>query len=66
MSAKTIGLGLIVVGVVGLAVSLLADQIGIGQNPQVIGPIQLGGAALGLVVALIGVFLARRKAKAKA
>jgi hypothetical protein len=66
MSIKSIGIALIVLGVVVMAVSLLADVIGIGQDPRVIGPIQLGGAALGLVVAVIGVVLALRKEKTKA
>ena len=55
MSKKTIGLGLIVVGILILAISLSADYIGLGHSPASIGWKQLIGAGIGLVVALVGV-----------
>ncbi|NCP16691.1 hypothetical protein GW866_06580 [bacterium] len=48
MSTKTIGIALIAIGVLVLAVSLLADYIGLG---------------FGLVVAVVGVVLTLRKKK---
>ena len=66
MSTKNIGLALIVIGVIVLAVSLLADVIEIGQDPSAIGWRQLLGAAVGLIIAVIGFVLSRRESKPKA
>jgi len=63
MSTKTIGIALIVIGVLVLAVSLLADYLGLGSGPAGIGWKQLIGAGVGLVVAVVGVVLALRKKK---
>ena len=63
MSTKPIGIALIVIGVLMLAVSLLADYIGLGSGPAIIGWRQLIGAGIGLVVAVVGVILAFRKKK---
>jgi hypothetical protein len=60
MSKRTIGFILIGLGVVGLVVSLAADYIGIGRYPG-INTTQLLGAGLSLIVALVGVWLARSK-----
>ena len=61
MSKKTSGVVLIVVGVIVLLVFLLADFLGIGSDPTTVGWIQLLGAAIGLVVAIVGIVLATRK-----
>ena len=53
MSKKTIGIGLIVVGVIVLIVSLAADSLGIGGAPG-IGFKQIGGAVVGVIVAIVG------------
>ena len=63
MSTKTIGIALIAIGVLVLAVSLLADYIGLGSVPAGIGWKQLLGAGIGLVVAVVGVVLTLRKKK---
>jgi asparagine N-glycosylation enzyme membrane subunit Stt3 len=63
MSTKAIGIALIVIGVLALAVSLLADYIGLGSGVAIIGWKQLLGAGLGLVVAIVGIVLALRKKK---
>jgi hypothetical protein len=63
MSTKTIGIALVVVGVAALAVSLLADLIGLGSGQAIIGWKQWTGAGIGLVIAVSGVFLALRKKK---
>ena len=60
MSKKTIGFVLIALGAVMAVVSLAADAIGIG-NRQGIGWQQLLGTATGVVVVLVGVWLAMRK-----
>lgn len=50
------------VGVIILAGSLLADVLGVGSDPSMIGWRQLLGAAIGAVVAVVGIVLAIRKA----
>ena len=54
MSQKSIGMVLMIIGVIALAVSLLADFIGIGKFPSAMGPYQLLAAAVGLIIAVIG------------
>ena len=61
MSTKSIGFALIVLGVIVLVVSLLADVIGVGQYPSVIGWRQYLGAAIGFIIAVVGAVLAMRK-----
>ena len=56
MSKRTIGIGLIVLGVILLIVSLAADSLGIGGAPG-IGMKQLAGAVVGLVIAIVGGWL---------
>ena len=66
MSKKTMGLILIALGVVIAVVSLAADVIGIGNQVQLgLGWKQQLGTALGIVVALVGVWLALRKPNQK-
>jgi hypothetical protein len=64
MTLIKLGPVLIVVGVIVIAVSLLADFLGIGTHPSAIGPIQLLGAAVGLVITIVGIILIFRKRKA--
>jgi len=63
MSTKTIGIALIAIGVLVLAVSLLADYIGLGSGPVLALSDKLLGAGIGLVVAVVGVVLTLRKKK---
>lgn len=56
MANKLISIGLTVFGVLIMAVSLLADVIGIGHHPGV-GVFQLGGVLIGLVDVLVGGWL---------
>jgi hypothetical protein len=66
MSKKSIGLVLIALGVVIVVVSLAADAIGIGNQVELgIGWKQQLGTAFGVVVALVGVWLAMRKPNQK-
>jgi uncharacterized membrane protein len=60
MSKKTIGLVLIVIGVILAILSLAADAIGIG-NQQGFGWQQILGTIVGIVIILIGIWLPRRK-----
>lgn len=56
MSKKTVGYAVIVLGIAVLALSLGADAIGIGSSPG-IGWKQLAGAAIGIIIALGGLYL---------
>jgi hypothetical protein len=49
-----------VLGIAVLAVSLLADRIGIGSMPGVLGWKQMVGAGAGLALVAGGLMLARR------
>ena len=60
MSRRTWGLAGVVLGIAVLAVSLLADRIGIGAMPGVLGWKQLLGAGAGLVLLAGGMLAPRR------
>jgi uncharacterized membrane protein YccC len=64
MSKKTIGYILIVLGVAIVVISLAADLLGIG-NSMGYGWKQLLGAAIGIVVAIVGVWLGMGKSTQK-
>ncbi len=57
---KTIGIVLLVVGIILLVLSLTADMIGIGGAPG-FGYKQLLGAIAGVVIAVVGYVLMSRK-----
>ena len=57
---KTVGIVVLVVGIVVLLLSLVADPIGIGGHPG-IGRNQMLGAAAGAVVTVVGLVLTLRK-----
>ena len=59
---KTAGLVLLVVGIVILVLSLIADPIGIGGSPG-FGQDQIVGAIVGVVVAVVGLVLTLKKEK---
>jgi len=61
MSKKTIGYALVALGAVIQVISLSADFIGLGQHPEIIGSNQLLGAAIGLIIILVGVWFVSRK-----
>jgi len=66
MSTKTIGLILIVLGVIIAVVSAAADVIGLGNQVQMgFGWRQQLGTAAGVVLALVGIWLATRKPQPK-
>lgn len=60
MAAKrTIGLVLVIVGIVALIVSAAGDAIGLGGSPG-FGYKQVVGTAVGAIVAIVGAILTRR------
>ena len=61
MSKRTLGIVLIIVGVLIVLASLLADTIGIGSQPSVFGWRQILGAVIGAAVGIAGVVLAGRR-----
>jgi hypothetical protein len=63
MPRRTLGVVVVVLGLAVLALSLLADRIGLGGMPTVFGWKQILGAGVGLVLVVVGgVMLARRGA----
>lgn len=54
---RPLGIVVLVVGAVGLAVSALADPLGIGEG-EVFGWLQITGVVVGAVVALLGAAIA--------
>jgi hypothetical protein len=58
---KTVGISLIVVGIVFVVMMLLADQIGIGSPEHGIGRMQKLGAVVGVVAAIGGAVLTFKK-----
>ena len=64
MSNKTIGILLIALGIIIVLVSLVADSLGIG-NQMGIGWTQLLGAAIGVIMAIVGVWMVLRKSSPK-
>ena len=61
MNKKTLGVILLVVGVVILILSLAADPLGIGAGNVVLGPRQIAGTIVGAVLAVGGFILRLRK-----
>jgi hypothetical protein len=57
---RTIGIALLVVGVIILAVALLADPIGIGEGSK-FGSNQILASVVGAIVAIAGLVLMRRQ-----
>jgi hypothetical protein len=57
---KTLGIVLIVVGIVVLLLAVLANPLGIG-NPARFGFIQIAGVVVGAIVALVGLYLALKR-----
>jgi len=56
---KTTAMIILIIGIGLLATSLLADVIGLGNNPG-IGPKQTTGTIAGVVIAGVGLFLMRK------
>jgi len=54
---KGLAIVILVVGIVTLLASALADIMGVGANPLVFGYIQLAGSAVGAVLVIVGALL---------
>jgi len=57
---KTVAIVLLVVGVVVLILSLIADAIGIGGSAG-FGPVQIVGIIVGVIAAVVGLVLTLKK-----
>ena len=65
MDKKTIGIILIVLGIIALQISLTADITGIGADPDNFGWKQILGTAAGVVVIIAGIVVARMPKNSK-
>lgn len=64
MNNKTIGIIVIIIGILMAAVSLLADVLGLGGDPNAVGWKQLLGAGVGILVVIVGIwFMGRKESK---
>ena len=61
MSTRNIGIAILVIGILVILISLLADVIGIGATAGVFGWRQILGAGVGVLVILAGIVISRRK-----
>jgi hypothetical protein len=57
---KIISTLLVVVGIILLILSLIADKVGIGKNPE-FGTLQITGVVAGAIMAIIGLILISKK-----
>jgi hypothetical protein len=58
MIDKVLSLGLMILGTLVIALSTLADTLGLGTEPNVIGWKQYSGTVIGLVIVLFGAHIA--------
>lgn len=56
MNLKIVGYIVLVVGVTVALVALLADSLGLG-DPEIFGPVQIIMLVVGIVLAVVGVYL---------
>jgi len=61
MSNRNLGIAILVIGILIILISLLADVIGIGATSAVFGWKQILGAGIGVLVILAGIVVSRRK-----
>ena len=59
MSKRTIGLALIVFGAIVSIFSLVADPMGVGAAPTIVGWKQLTGSNIGLFISLVGLWFSQ-------
>lgn len=60
MSQKTMGILILVAGLLLAAASVLADSIGVGAMPGVFGWKQIIGVIVGVIGFVVGLYLLRR------
>jgi hypothetical protein len=61
MSNRNLGIAILVIGILIILISLLADVISIGATAGVMGWKQILGAGIGLFVCIAGIVISRRK-----
>jgi hypothetical protein len=61
MNKKTLGSLVAIAGVIVLAISLLADSLGIGSGEAAMGIKQIAGIVAGVALAIVGIVFAVRK-----
>ena len=60
MDKKTLGIVLLIVGIIVAAIFVTADITGLGSHP-VFGPTQIAGTVVGAIAFVVGIVLTRRK-----
>jgi len=63
MDKKYTGISIIIIGAAIAVISLIADVIGLGGDPSVIGWKQLLGAGVGVVIIAVGLWLTLKNKK---
>jgi len=63
MDKKYTGISIIIIGAAIAIISLIADVIGLGGDPSVIGWKQLLGAGVGVVIIAVGLWLTLKNRK---
>lgn len=66
MSLRTVGIILVIVGIVVGAVAVLADTLGLGASPGTFGTNQIIGLVVGLVLVVIGIVVYYRSGQGAA
>ena len=56
MTKRTLGLALILLGMIVSIFSIVADPIGVGLAPQVVGWKQLTGSNIGIFIGFVGLW----------
>jgi hypothetical protein len=57
---KTLGIICLIVGIIGLILSLIADPVGIGGSPG-FGWKQIAGVIVGVILGIVGLLLSLKK-----
>ena len=60
MQKKTLGIVLLIVGIIVAAIFATADITGLGSDP-VFGYVQIAGTVVGVIAFVVGIVLTRRK-----
>ena len=60
MERKTLGIVLLIVGIIVTAIFATADITGLGSHPE-FGPTQIAGTVVGAIAFVVGIVLAIRK-----
>ena len=61
ISKKTVGIVLLIAGIIVLVLSLLANTLGLGCNLDSFGIVQITGTVVGAIVCIIGLYFMLKK-----